>query len=61
MSKKNQTPEQKWDEAKKMIFKDDVPADIEELVKQGLNESKNEDEKFAKLAVLLIMIQRTFR
>jgi len=61
MSKKTQTPEQKWDEAKKKIFKNDVPVGIENIVQIGFKESKTEKEKFTKLAVLLIMIQRTFR
>jgi hypothetical protein len=60
MLEKGLTPEKQWDKVKKLLFKEEVPESIEELMKKGFKESLSESEKWERLSIFLIMIKGKF-
>ena len=57
---KSITPEEQWEKAKKVIFKNGTPDVVEKLLKKGFAESESESEKWDKLLVFMTEIKRVF-
>jgi hypothetical protein len=58
---KTLTPEQQWEKAKEIIFKGEVPDEIENLMQRGFAESNSDSEKWIRLSTMLLMIENRFR
>lgn len=51
------TPEETWDEQKKLIFVGEVPDDIESLVQKGFSECPSESYKWEFLGRFFLIIR----
>ena len=55
---KEKTPEQNWDDIKSKLFKNGVVDSVfDESVKRGFRESVSENEKWQRLAIVLMMFK----
>jgi len=57
---KTLTPEKQWDKVKKLMFKDEAPKNIEDIMQKGFKESYSESEKWNKLITFMEMVKKKY-